>query len=662
MTYDEPMSERDLRLKIDKYLESAHAHIDTEIAAERVRGYKYYYGERLGNEKPGRSQHVSRDVFDAVESVKAVLLQTFNASEQVVGFEPRDEDDVLQADLATKYVNDVFYRKCDGYNVLHDAIHDGLVAKLGVVKCFWESKTRTEIEVVENVAPEAIDMLLAQNDDLQLGGEITMVQQADGSVLASAELVRTVDESCVCMEVVPPERFYVDPEADSLGNSRFVADVSYLSYADMRAMGISVEQLEGLSPERGFDDGWEEQARERDIANLNLKGEHYRLFECFVRCDLDAVGEESLYQVLYCQDKVLRVTEVDRHPFFGFTPFRLPHQVYGLSLADTLHDIQKTRSTLQRLIIDNQARANTSRVVANLSLIKNPRELVDNNIGGVVNASDPSAVVPMPHTPLAPATFQVDEMLAREKEARSGASRVAMGLDPNALAGNNSGRLIEEIGARADRKIMTMARNVAENLLRPLMNEIYRLALLNETKPMPIRYNGTTQMVVPSQLGERGQLSVRVALTPDESQDHARALLALHQLVMQDPLYGDRQRYALLAEATERLGVKNVAAYLMNPQDPEYQQMQQMQSEQQAMMQQAQTQMAQMQQMMQQAQLEINRLQVEGSLQLKQTELAMKQAQHTDKQELAEDKHEHDAAMDVAELSLEADQKRGVAL
>ena len=76
-----------------------------------------------------------------------------------------------------------------------------------------------------------------------------------------------------------------------------------------------------------------------------------------------------------------------------------------------LFDIQKSRSTLQRLIIDNQAMANTSRVVANLSMVKNPRELVDNNIGGVINAADPTAVVPMPTPPLSPNAFNTDELV-----------------------------------------------------------------------------------------------------------------------------------------------------------------------------------------------------------------------------------------------------------
>ena len=132
MDYMKPLTEDELRKKLERYIDAAETHVDSEVAYERVRGYDAYFGKPFGNEKANRSQHISRDVFDAVESVKSVLLQTFNASESVVRFEPRDEDDVPMADQATRYVNHVFYKQNNGYRLLHDVIHDGLVAKMGI--------------------------------------------------------------------------------------------------------------------------------------------------------------------------------------------------------------------------------------------------------------------------------------------------------------------------------------------------------------------------------------------------------------------------------------------------------------------------------------------------------------------------------------------------
>ena len=649
MDYMKPLTEDELRKKVERYIDAAETHIDSEVAYERVRGYDAYFGKPFGNEKPNRSQHISRDVFDAVESVKSVMLQTFNASESVVRFEPRDEDDVPMADQATRYVNHVFYKQNDGYRVLHDLVHDGLVAKMGIAKVYWQPNQEDSVEAV--TAPiEAVDMMLSQAN-VELAGEI----QDNGDGTVTVDLVQSKDTSQVVVEIVAPERFFVDPDAESIDQARFTADISYLTHSELMELGFEHDMLTDLSPEKSSYNEWEETSRERISPILNDDQEYYRFFECYLRCDIEGTGEESLYQIAYCDDKILAVSQVDKHPYYTFTPFPLPHQVYGLSLADQLFDIQKSRSTLQRLIIDNQAMANTSRVVANLSMVKNPRELVDNNIGGVINAADPSAVVPMPTPQLSPNAFNTDELFAREKEARSGVSRISNGIDPQALNGNNSGKLIETLGAMGNRKVMTIARHLAELCLRPLMNEIYRLALQFEDKPQTIRIGGKFMQVVPRQLGERSDMTTRVALTPEESRDQAQAMVALHGMVQGDPLYGDKQRHALLAETASRMGIAQTSAYLMSPEDPEYQQMQQMNAQQQQMMQQQQAQVAQMQMQIQQQALQIQQMKVNYDFQIDQANLALKEKDSRVKYGLLDEKQDHNAAMDLAELQLEQD-------
>lgn len=650
MEYMKPLTEDELRKKLERYIDAAETHVDSEVAYERVRGYDAYFGKPFGNEKVNRSQHISRDVFDAVESVKSVLLQTFNASESVVRFEPRDEDDVPMADQATRYVNHVFYKQNNGYRVLHDLLHDGLVAKMGIAKVYWQPDQDDSVESV--TAPvETIDMMLAQ-PNVNLAGEI----QDNGDGTVTVDLVQTKDISQVVVEIVAPERFFVDPDAESIEQARFTADISYLTHAELMELGFDHDQLTDLSPEKSSYNEWEETSRERISPIVNDDQEYYRFFECYLRCDIEGTGEEALYQIAYCDDKILSVDQVDKHPYYTFTPFPLPHQVYGLSLADQLFDIQKSRSTLQRLIIDNQAMSNTSRVVANLSLVKNPRELVDNNIGGVINAADPTAVVPMPTPPLSPAAFQTDELFAREKESRSGVSRLNNGLDPQALNGNNSGKLIEALGTMGNRKVMTIARHMAELCLRPLMNEVYRLALQYEDKPQTIRVGGKFMQIVPKQLGERSDMTTRVALTPDESRDQAQAMVALHQMVQGDPLYGDKQRHALLAETAARMGIAQTSAYLMSPEDPEYQQMKQLNMQQQQMVQQQQAQVAQMQYQLQQQALQIQQMKVNYDYQIDQATLALKEKDSKVKYGLQDEKQDHEAAMDIAELQLEQEQ------
>ena len=67
-----------------------------------------------------------------------------------------------------------------------------------------------------------------------------------------------------------------------------------------------------------------------------------------------------------------------------------------MSIADVTVDLQKTNSNIVRGILDNVYRVNTGLRIANLSILRNARDLIDNPIGGVIDSPDPTAVSVIP--------------------------------------------------------------------------------------------------------------------------------------------------------------------------------------------------------------------------------------------------------------------------
>jgi hypothetical protein len=274
--------------------------------------------------------------------------------------------------------------------------------------------------------------------------------------------------------------------------------------------------------------------------------------------------------------------KVESHPFRGWCPFPIPHKAIGLSLADVTMDIQKSQSTLKRSVIDNAWLTNTSRWVANLSLVRNPRDLIDNKIGAVidVNAMDPSSVVQPLATPqISPNIFTTMELLEQEKEARSGSSRMSKGLDSDVVSKQNSNDMVTRYMNASNRRTMVMARNFAESFLKPLMFDLYRLAIENDTQPRMIQLSGKYVPIDPKQLRERTEMDVAVALTPDARAAEARTLTMLDQMWTANPqdqtlggMYQTQQRFALLARAVDLMGLKGGDKYLLSPMSPEYQQ------------------------------------------------------------------------------------------
>ena len=66
------------------------------------------------------------DVYDAVESMKAALLETFSAGSQVCKFAPQGPEDVRKAEVCTTYTDYVTFRQNDLMSVMNHVIHDGL--------------------------------------------------------------------------------------------------------------------------------------------------------------------------------------------------------------------------------------------------------------------------------------------------------------------------------------------------------------------------------------------------------------------------------------------------------------------------------------------------------------------------------------------------------
>ena len=88
------------------------------------------------------------------------------------------------------------------------------------------------------------------------------------------------------------------------------------------------------------------------------------------------------------------IREVEDIPFFEWTEMKVSHSAEGTCTADVMSETQRTQSILKRLIIDNQQMRNTTRYEATVGALKNPRDLLDNTIGGVIWSRQPGSVTP----------------------------------------------------------------------------------------------------------------------------------------------------------------------------------------------------------------------------------------------------------------------------
>jgi len=689
------IDEQELLSTLERNIDAADTYANSEVGDQRDKAHRYYYGEPMGNEVRGRSQHVSRDVFDAVEACKALMLETFSADRNICRFDPQSPDDVNTARLASAWTNYNFYRQNNGYKILADVIHDALVAKTGVVKRYWKADYRYESEEFEQFSENEFNVMMSAPDvELieMMEESVEVVDEQTGAaysqVAISGSTRRRIDISKVCVETVEPEDFLINPRAKTVQDSDFCSHRMARTRGELLSEGFDPDVVAKLDEEDMLKedgsigrDSVDSFRHDRFGLDDSRDREYVTLYESYIKRHDPELNECVYYKCIHSRRVMLDIEMVAEMPFRTFTPFPLPHRFYGMSLADQLCDLQKTMSSLKRGVVDHLMLTTTSRWVANLSLVKNPRDLLDNRVGAVVDVMSPnpeSVVRPLPTPQLNSNVYAAIENFEQEKEQRSGSSRMSRGMDTTAISKQNSSDLINTFMDASNRRIMVMCRNFAENFLKPLMQDLYRLGVEYENETVMLQLDGSFQPVTPSALGDRTEMTVAVALTPEEQQAEAQKLLTLDTQFSSNPadptaggLYGQQQRHALLSRAFELLNIKDGAAFLQDPNDPAYQQQQMQQQQMQQQQQQAQEQM-QMEQMQFQAQLADRQTAVvEGQLELDALKESNRVQLESLKQEFHEEneetktmidvkQHAHKVEMDEEELELEKTQARNV--
>src|SRR5579863_3106845 len=450
---------------LDQHIRFTTGYADSRLVKERVRILDYYDGTQPGPAHAGNSKYVSQDVFESVESAKATLLEVFSTNQTIVEFSPVSANDVEPARCATEYCSFIVFRQNDGLSILGDVIEDGLLARTGVVQFSWEEETQ---EVEGRLGPGSIDQLSAHPD---VADENTSVDSLDdhGNGTYTANLTKKVTRGKVVLEAVPPEDFGISARAVTLKKAKLCYRRKGATYGELLDEGYPKAVVDSLTP-----DGTEMQldlekdARFRlmdtqrvvldDMADIDNDQKIYTVYHCFAMMDIDGTGIPRLWYVCKCGGIILDKFKVTTRPFVAFTPVPKAHSFYGNNWAGKVVPIQNARTILTRSILDHAVITNTPRWQVVKGGLMNPRELMENRVGGLVNVTRADAVTPLQQAQLNPFVFQTIQMMDQNKEDTTGMSRLSKGLNRDAISTQNSTDLIEDLVSLSDRRMKLVAR------------------------------------------------------------------------------------------------------------------------------------------------------------------------------------------------------------
>ena len=105
------MTKRELASHLEQEISSALGYKDGKLSDQRSDAMDRYYGKKYGNEQEGRSQVVSNDVLDTVESLMPSLMRIFTAGDNVFSCEGMGPEDEEMARQCSDYLNYIFFVK-----------------------------------------------------------------------------------------------------------------------------------------------------------------------------------------------------------------------------------------------------------------------------------------------------------------------------------------------------------------------------------------------------------------------------------------------------------------------------------------------------------------------------------------------------------------------
>ena len=674
------MTEDELASKLSQEIEQATGHMNSELSGQREDNMKYYLGEKFGNEIDGRSEIVTTDVRDTVEYIMPSLMRIFTTHQNVAEFEPQGPEDVEMAKQATDYVNYVFNRQNNGFKVLYDVFKDALISKTGIVKHYWEEKIEVSTEHYENLTEIEYQAVLA-NDELEvLQHTEKIVQEAqldENGLIISPEIIshdlkakRTKTGGQVRVVSVPPEEFLISRRAVDIESAQFICHRVKKSVSDLILEGYDPKVVENMP---SYSQSQAEYNEER-LARFSYdddaippdegSGANRKIWldECYTHIDFDGDGIAELRKITKGGNEILENIEIDYIPFSTICPLPIPHKFYGMSVADTVKDIQLIKSTIVRNILDNMYLTNNARYAVLAGQVELD-DLLTSRPGGIVRMRAPGAVTPLPTPQISPDAFNMVRYLDQVREERSGVCKMTQGLNPDVLTSHETSCAIAAATESAMQRTELIARIFAETGIKDVFRCIYQLVQRYEDREKMVFLNNRFVPIDPSKWKDKLNCTVNVGVGSGSQQSKMQTMSSIMNIMQglvqnggMGSLVTPQNIYNAVSEFMAQSGYKNSDMFVSNPQMMPPPQPPQPSIEEKVQQQKAQVELQKLQ--LQAKELEIETQIKAQELKLKQEESAINLALKNKDLEIKKSQLE----LNEQELALEAVQNRPVGI
>lgn len=446
-----------------------------------------YFGLPYGNEVEGRSKIVSKEIKKYSEWLQSSILDPFISTPDIIRCNPTNPESIECAKQAEILLNTQFCRQFDRFNFLSKALKILDLEGTCILKTGWEvcEEERDMLYITPQIMPDPNNPTQPLLDE---NGNPVIQEKKE----IKKEKVYLVNRPSVM--ICRNRDIFIDPTClGDFNKAQFIihrweTDLSTLKvdgrYKNLDKIQFSSDP-EYINKTNTF--VFSDKARRKIV-----------VYEYWGNYDLDGDGIVEPIVCTWVGNVIIRFDRnpyPDKKPPFIITPLLpIPFELYGVSNAEVLGDIQKIKTATIRGIIDNMANSNNAQIgiqTGALDPINRDRMLKGENF--VFNGS-PNDFFVGNYNQLPSSIFNFLQLLDAEAQSLTGINTWGNSQTTNLIGESNaSSRGVLDGGNL--RKLM-IVKSISENLIKPLLRKWLEYDAAFLEKETLIRVTGTNFEVV----------------------------------------------------------------------------------------------------------------------------------------------------------------------
>ena len=554
---------------------------------DNERYLQYYKGEPFGNEVKGRSEVVSTDTRDMVESDMPSLARVFLGAGDPVEFKPisKKKEALEEARDKQLVVSHIIRSIRNSFRTQHDWLKASEIQNISSLEYGVEEIKKPKYKTYSDITEQELVSIISDIEDDPDVEKVDIIEQdsEDGEGIINLVKLRIiVTKNEYFMRCVPVEDMIISKNAQNKEDAQVIGKRFTKTRGDLLAEGFSRKLVDSIASTNTDDNGRNslKAIRYADQGGEDFSGESYGQWaseevegiDVYALIDFDGDGIAERRHVIKCGKVVLENEPFDHVPYAIFSSMLMPNNLIGIPRAELTEQYQKINSALWRQTLDNMYASNQPRWAYNDNV--DIDSLLDHQFGGAVYVDgQPAASLQVMETPYTgDKSLQVISFMEGKKQSSTGAPIANQGLEADQLHKETATRFKGMDDANKS-KLELVARVVAEVGYRDLWEGFAWFASQYQDTELEVRVLGREMTVDPMSWKYDHYICAKVGTGSGDSEKQIQNLSALYSVQTQlqqaqSPMVDNTKLFNTLSEMTTALGRDSVSEFFNNPDEP----------------------------------------------------------------------------------------------